>query len=52
MKNCVRDCFCETPEMVASAIEDFRKSITVDKLKNYINKPKEIRILIRTLQES
>jgi hypothetical protein len=45
MKNYVRDCFCKTPEEVAKAIEDFRKSLTVEKLKNYINKLKEVRLL-------
>jgi hypothetical protein len=48
MKNYVRDCFCKTPEEVARAIEDFRKSLTVEKLKNYINKLKEVRLLKNT----
>ena len=52
MKNYVRDCFCKTPEEVASAIEDFRKSLSVDKLSNYINKLKEVRILINMLQKN
>ena len=43
LKNYVRDCFCKTPEEVAQAIEEFRKSLTCDKLKNYINSLKEVR---------
>ena len=52
MKNYVRDCFCKTPEEVASAIEDFRKSLSENKLRNYINKLKEVRILINMLQKN
>jgi hypothetical protein len=42
MKNFVRDRFCKTPEEVSHAIEDFRKSITVEKLKRYIRKINEV----------
>jgi hypothetical protein len=42
MKSFVRDCFCKTPEEVATAIEKFRKSLTVEKLKSYIMKQREV----------
>jgi hypothetical protein len=42
MKGFVRDCFCKTPEEVATAIENFRKSLTLEKLKSYIMKIKEV----------
>ena len=44
MKNYVRDRFCKTPEEVSTAIEDFRKSLTIEKLKNYIMKIKEVKL--------
>ena len=43
MKNFVRNKFCKTPEEVASAIEEFRLSLTCEKCQNYINKIHEVK---------
>ena len=43
MKTYVRNCFCKTPEEVSTAIENFRRSLTLEKLRNYIMKIKEVK---------